>query len=339
MKTVMSILLILLAGTAASAEYTYWLTDTQPWNNTTTSTTPTSTVQVRSYVPGSNTITYRNMTVVYPNYTTGGNVYGDQVGYVYSIYGTQYRAWVYDYQYGKNSVAFPVTSNYMGTVLSEVSDDRIAVGFYQTTGAVRHAVLYDLVYRTWHEVSPGQFTDINANGQAVGYHWNYNTGKSAFLYTCEGLQNIDLPGATGTTAENITDAGVISGRVSGLAGGQYFVAEPVTPYTPTCALIRDPSTLGDPWAPPRIKSEAELECDYEGGTYMDVQDKGWKCVDDDDLADTIPAGGTAPAPEPDPEPDPDPAPDTGTPDADELAKDIRECEEQGDTWIDGNCEE
>jgi probable HAF family extracellular repeat protein len=333
MKRLMILALLLFAGTASAQEYTYWLTDTQPWSDSATGTTSSSTVQVRSYTPGSNVITYRNMTISVPNYTTGTNGQGDSVGYAHHTYGIPYRAWVSSYDYGRYNVDFPINNNYMGTVLSEVNDNRLAAGFYQTTGASRHAVIYDLVYRTWHEVTPGLFTDINNNGQAVGYYWNYNVGKRAFLYACEGLVDVNVPGATGTVPMNITDAGVISGSVSGLDGG-YFVAEPTTPYIPSCALVRDPATLGDPWTPPPPVTAEERECGWDGGFWLEGPE-GWDCFDS---PDSVPDPEPAEEPEELEEPE---EPDTGNTGGSSSSseKKIAECEEEGGTWIVDNCEE
>ena len=311
MKSVLGILLLLFSG-LASAEYTYWLTDTAPWSNA-VGTTSTSTVQVRSYVPGGGSVTYKTINVSTLSVAAGSNMLGDTVGYDRHTYGNSYRAWVIDSQYGKYSTGYVGASPYnnMGTTLNAVNDNRMAVGNDVTTGANFSGLIYDLLYREYTPLSPyHRATSINNNGQITGY-----TYDASFVYSCQGYQYLDLVDAR---AYQIDDAGNVYGS---LPDGTYFVAEPTVAFTPACSL----RGAGTVWAPPRIKSKAELECDDEGGVWMEVPGKGMKCVDPKDVAEIL---GEEPT-------DPEPT-DPGTGGSD---KKIRECEEEGGTWIDGNCEE
>ena len=45
-------------------------------------------------MPGSNLITYRNVNIYTATYSSDGNVHGDVVGTMYTIYGSGNTAWV-----------------------------------------------------------------------------------------------------------------------------------------------------------------------------------------------------------------------------------------------------
>ena len=85
----LSAIMLLLAVTVGSASaYTYDVSEVQPWMDESTTESNVDYVQVRAYVPGSNTINYRTMPIYSSTTTSGANSLGDVVGYTNNIYGT-----------------------------------------------------------------------------------------------------------------------------------------------------------------------------------------------------------------------------------------------------------
>jgi len=222
--------------------YTYDVTSEKPWTDEAVTTDTSQTVSVRSYVPGSNTITYRDINVYSSNTAAGSNSLGDSVGYVSNIYGTS-PAWVDPYDGYRYSIMYP-TYQVIRTLLFTVNDNRIALGDYYPTGATRHPFLYDLIHRKYTilpDISGAWVSDMNEAEQIVGIRL-YEGGavRKGFVYDCkDGLTEIEFPGATWTIVSKIDDQGNIYGthNAPGL-DERYFIARPDTPTTDLgCSLV------------------------------------------------------------------------------------------------------
>ena len=123
----LSAIMLLLAVTVGSASaYTYDVSEDQPWSNESTTESNVDYVQVRAYVPGSNTINYKTMAIYSSTTTSGANSLGDVVGYTNNIYGTS-PAFVNPYDGGQYTLNYP-TYQLMKTRLFEVNDQRLALG-------------------------------------------------------------------------------------------------------------------------------------------------------------------------------------------------------------------
>ena len=81
---ILSLLAAVLAisGSASATNYTFELSEQQPWADTATTDTSTSYVTVRAYVPGSNSLNYTTVPIYTPTYTSESNALGDVVGSV-----------------------------------------------------------------------------------------------------------------------------------------------------------------------------------------------------------------------------------------------------------------
>jgi hypothetical protein len=97
LRKMLLVWILLLASTVRNVHgitYSIEVSPDKTWADEGTSGGTTQTVTVRSYVPGSNSITYRNINIYTPTYSSDSNVHGDVVGTVYTIYGSGNTAWV-----------------------------------------------------------------------------------------------------------------------------------------------------------------------------------------------------------------------------------------------------
>ena len=217
------------SSNAFATEYDLEVGNEQTWANDGTTTTDGQTVSVRSYVPGSNSITYKNVTIYTPTYTSAANALGDTVGTVYTIYGSGHTGWVDPYDGSKFTVIYPGA---LHTELYVVNDQRIAGGTYYPNGSF----LYDVIYRQFLPLKAPNpnwtsLRDINNHGQVVGMQSNDGGyTRKGFIYDCaNGYQDFSIPGSSWTIPEKIDDAGNIYGYMSGIADASYFIARPKTP--------------------------------------------------------------------------------------------------------------
>ena len=239
MKKLLLITIMLFSGIANAAQYTYWLTAVAP-----------------------------------PTVATA-NVLGDSVSTTTHIYGTVYTSMAHDYIYGGYPLEYDHPSS-MGTRMVAINDERLATGIYMITGGLTFGVLWDFTYNRWTSINTGGWsvypTSINNNGQVAGVHHIVSSNKrSSWVYDCTGVTLIDMPGATDTRVLHISDDGVISGLVSGIVGGSYFVAVPDEPFNPMCSLARSELETGNPYEPPVVveKSKKQLECEDEGNNWVE----------------------------------------------------------------------
>lgn len=218
-----------VASSAIAANYTFEVSTEKPWVDSGTSSTDSQTVRVRSYVPGSNSVTFRNITLYTSTYTSGANALGDVVGTIYSIYGSGHTAWVDPYDGPKRTIIYP-DSYVIHTELSVVNDQRIAAGNYYGSG---NTFLYDVMYDEYKTLRAPyaawvRLADLNNQGQIVGMQ-SSDGGytRKGFIYDCaNGFQSIQLPGASWTIPVKIDDQGNIYGYMTGIADAGYFIAHP-----------------------------------------------------------------------------------------------------------------
>ena len=231
---------------AQATTYTFELSTDQPWSDGGSTTTSSQTVTVRSYVPGSNTISYRSMAIYTPTYTSEANALGDVVGSVHHIYGSGTTAFVEPYDGPKRTIVYPAVQ-ILHTNLHAVNDQRIALGTYYVLGghAAGRGFLYDLIYDQYTTLTAPNtqwtsMTDISNQGQLVGTSINSDGAvRKGFVYDCDsGFEVIDVPGSSWTLPAKIDDDGVIYGSVSGIADASYFIATPDYVNTSSyCSLL------------------------------------------------------------------------------------------------------
>lgn len=260
LHAVLTLMTLLISASALATEYTFEVGTEPTWAPSGTSSTTATAVTVRSYVPGSSTTTYRNVTIYTPTYTSDANALGDTVGTVYSIYGTGNTAWVNLSGIGKSTVIYPI-SEIMHTQLFAINDQRFAIGTYYLLGGVGKGFMYDAIYDQYATIQyPGAagwstLIDINNAGRMIGMH-SEDGGytRSSYTYDClNGYQNFVIPGATWTIAQQIDDQGNIYGYMNGIPDAGYFIAHPVTQDDlSVCQLfprddIPPPITFGNPF--------------------------------------------------------------------------------------------
>ncbi len=229
-----------------ASTYTYEVSEDQTWADGGSSINTSETVTVRSYVPGSNYTTYKNVTLYTPVYTSEENVLGDVVGSVYNIYGSGTTAFSDPYDGPKITVIYPAFQ-ILHTRLQMVNDDRLAIGSYNVLGghARGRGFIYDLIYDQYTELlAPNtEWTDlggINNLGQIVGTSINDDGAtRVGFTYDCaKGFETFDIPGSSWTIPKQIDDQGNIYGVVSGIENASYFIARPeFVEAAPDCSLV------------------------------------------------------------------------------------------------------
>ena len=235
-----------ISDVVSATTYTYELSEEQTWADGGSSSTTSENVTVRSYVPGSNYVTYKTITLYTPTYSSEANALGDIVGSVYNVYGSGTTAFVDPYDGSKRTVIYPAIQ-ILHTRLLAVNDDRLAIGSYNVLGghARGRGFIYDLIYDQYTElVAPNtewtDLSDINNLGQIVGTSIN-NDGatRKGFTYDCEnGFETFDIPGSSWTVPKKIDDDGNIYGIVSGITDATYFIARPDSiASNSTCSLV------------------------------------------------------------------------------------------------------
>jgi len=244
MMPLSAIMLLLVVTVGSASAYTYDVSQEQPWVDSSTTTSNVDYVQVRSYVPGSNTITYSTVPIYSSTTTSGANSLGDVVGYTNNIYGTS-PAFVNPYDGPQYSLNYP-TYQLMKTRLYSVNDQRLALGDYMQTGAVVHEYIYDLIYKkytTLSELNPTwtHLSDMNNYGQVVGTALGETGLTIGFVFDCQnGQSTIEVPNSAWTRPERIDDQGNVYGKFSSPDLTEtYFIARPDTSAEITCAWIRD----------------------------------------------------------------------------------------------------
>ena len=251
MKRLLSISLVWFATLVVShlvnaSTYTYELSADQTWADGGSSTNTPETVSVRSYVPGSNYTTYKNVTLYTPVYTSEENALGDVVGSVYNIYGSGTTAFADPYDGPKRTVIYPAFQ-ILHTRLLTVNDNRLAIGSYNVLGghARGRGFIYDLIFDQYTELlAPDtewtDLGDINNFGQLVGTSINDDGAtRKGFTYDCnKGFETFDIPGSSWTIPKQIDDEGNIYGIVSGIENATYFIARPeFIDAAPSCSLV------------------------------------------------------------------------------------------------------
>lgn len=235
-----------LSNFAGATSYTYELSQEQTWADAGTSSTSTQYVSVRSYVPGSNTTTYRTIALYTNSYSSEANALGDVVGSVFNIYGSGTTAFADPYDGPKRTVIYPAFQ-ILHTQLSKVNDDRLALGSYHVLGghANGRGFIYDIIYDQYTDLMAPDtewtaVSDINNLGQIVGSSIN-NDGadRTGFVYGCSsGFETFHIPGSNWTSPNRIDDQGNVYGSVSGIADATYFIARPdVTADNSNCSLV------------------------------------------------------------------------------------------------------
>jgi hypothetical protein len=238
LRTTILVWILLLASTARNVNaitYSFEVSPDKTWAEEGTSGGTTQTVSVRSYVPGSNSITYRNVNIYTATYSSDSNVHGDVVGTVYTIYGSGNTAWVSlstptnptghsmvlshpltyvcpqanPFDKPKVTVIYPAFQ-ILHTKLLTVNDDRLALGI---------GFLYNLVFDQYTDffVPGAEWTapnDLNNIGRIVGANITANGAtRKGFTYDCaNGFEPFDIVGSTGWTIPyKIDNQGVIYG--------------------------------------------------------------------------------------------------------------------------------
>lgn len=229
----------------SAANYTYELSAEQPWAEGGSTTTTTNYVTVRSYVPGSNTLTYKSVPVYVSTYISGTNALGDVVGSVYNVYGSGTTAFIDPYNASNKTIIYPAVQ-ILHTELLAINDDRLAIGTYYVLGGhdAGKGFIYDADFDQYTElVAPNTewtyLSDINNSGQVLGTSIN-NGGatRKGFVYDCAGgFSTVDVPGSSWTVPVKIDDEGNIYGEVSGIADAAYFIARPDFFDIPSCLLV------------------------------------------------------------------------------------------------------
>ena len=252
MKIIKKILLQLLINIAVltniayATNYTYELSIDQTWADGGSTSNTSESVTVRSYVPGSNSVTYKNITLYTPTYASEANSLGDVVGTIYQIYGSGHTAWVDPYDGAKRTVIYPAIQ-ILHTRLLAVNDERLAIGNYNVLGGHAHGrgFIYDVIHDRYTDfVAPNtewtDVADINNYGQIIGARINDDGAtRTGFTYDCQnGFEDFDIPGSSWTIPKKIDDEGNIYGVVSGIADATYFIARPDFGTTNiSCSLV------------------------------------------------------------------------------------------------------
>ena len=284
----LSTLIILSLGISKAVmatSYTFEVSNEQTWAAGGTTSTTTQNITVRSYVPGSNTTTYRNVTIYSSTYASDANALGDTVGTVYNIYGGGDTAWVNLSGIGKATVIYPDYYT-MHTLLYAINDQRIAMGTYVLLGGVSKGFIYDAIYGQYATIQyPGAagwspLLDMNNAGRMIGtYSLDGGYTRSSYTYDClNGYQDFAIPGATWTIAQQIDDEGNIYGYMTGIADAGYFIAHPVTPEDLSVCQpfprddIPPPITFGNPFEFEMGGDSAVTVrvADYDGGGVDDL---------------------------------------------------------------------
>jgi hypothetical protein len=286
MNKILSILLLIFvvlgfSSVVHATTYTYELSEEQTWADGGSTNNTTDNVTVRSYVPGSNSVTYKTITLYTPTYSSEANALGDIVGSVYHVYGSGTTAFVDPYDGPKRTVIYPAIQ-ILHTRLLAVNDDRLAIGSYNVLGghAAGRGFIYDVIYDQYTDlVAPNtewtDLSDINNLGQIIGTSIN-NDGatRKGFTYDCEnGFETFDIPGSSWTVPKKIDDEGNIYGIVNGIANAAYFIARPdFVVNNSTCSLvprddIADPVVFGS-------STSFELSGDYVLGVKIGDFDGG-----------------------------------------------------------------
>ena len=219
---------------ANATNYTYDLSEDQPWSDGGSTNTSTEYVTVRTYVPGSNSITYGTVPIYTPTYTSESNALGDVVGSVFYIYGSGTTAFVDPFDGPKRTIVYPAFQ-ILHTKLSAINDDRLAIGTYNVLGghAAGKGFIYDVIYDQYTQIIAPHTVwtdigDINNLGQIVGTSINDDGAtRKGFVYDCQNdFELIDVPGSNWTVPKKIDDEGNIYGVVSGITDAAYFIARP-----------------------------------------------------------------------------------------------------------------
>ena len=243
-----------VSSISEAATYSYELSEDQTWAEGGSTSTRTEYVSVRSYVPGSKSITYKTVAIYTPSYSSEANALGDTVGSVFNIYGSGTTAYADPYDGPKRTVIYPAFQ-ILHTRLLAVNDDRLAIGSYNVLGghAAGKGFIYDLIYDQYTQLAAPNtewtdISDINNLGQIIGTSIN-NDGatRKGFTYNCNnGFETFDVPGSSWTVPKKIDDEGNIYGVVSGIAGATYFIARPdFVDDNSNCSLVPR-----DDWADP-----------------------------------------------------------------------------------------
>ena len=244
--SVLTITSLTMPTIAQATTYSYELSEQQTWADGGSSSNTSESVTVRSYVPGSNSVTYKNVILYTPTYTSEANASGDVVGSVYNVYGSGTTAFSDPHDGPKRTVVYPALQ-ILHTSLFAINNDRLAIGTYHVLGghAAGKGFIYDVIYdqytplvapnTTWTDLG-----DINNSGQIVGTSINGNGAiRKGFTYDCQnGFEAFDIPGSSWTIPKKIDDEGNIYGIVSGLADATYFIARPdYVDSNPACSLV------------------------------------------------------------------------------------------------------
>lgn len=279
--SVFPLALLGISGIANAMTYSYELSEDQTWSDGGTTASSSQYVSVRTYVPGSHALNYRNVRLYTPTYTSESNALGDTVGSVFHIYGSGTTAFVAPYDGPKRTVIYPATQ-ILHTRLNAVNNDRLALGSYNVLGghARGQGFIYDIVYDQYTRfVAPNtEWTavgDINNLGQIVGTSINGEGAiRKGFTYDCSnGFETFDIPSSSWTVPSKIDDEGNIYGSVSGIENAQYFIARPdYAAGDPSCSLvprddIADPVVFGG-------RMSFELSGDYVRGVKIADFDGG-----------------------------------------------------------------
>lgn len=235
-----------LSHGAYATNYSYELSEDQTWSDGGSTETSTQYVSVRSYVPGSKSISYSSVPIYTPVYSSEANVLGDVVGSVFHIYGSGTTAFVDPYDGPKKTVVYPATQ-ILHTRLLAVNDDRLAIGNYNVLGghAAGRGFIYDVIYDQYIPVvAPAtewtDLGDINNSGKIVGTSIN-NDGatRKGFTYDCHNsFEVFDIPGSSWTVPKKVDDQGNIYGVVSGIPDASYFIARPdFNNGSSSCSLV------------------------------------------------------------------------------------------------------
>jgi hypothetical protein len=244
-----SLLMITSIGMSAIAKatnYSYELSEEQTWTDGGSTSNTSEYVTVRSYVPGSDSVTYKNVLLYTPTYTSEANALGDVVGSVYNIYGSGTTAFADPYDGPKRTVVYPAFQ-ILHTSLFAINNDRLAIGTYYVLGGhdAGDGFIYDVIYDQYTPlVAPNtkwtDLGDINNSGEIIGTSINGDGAiRKGFTYNClNGFETFDIPGSSWTIPKKIDDDGNIYGIVSGIADATYFIARPdYVDSNPTCSLV------------------------------------------------------------------------------------------------------
>ena len=242
------VVIIILLGFSKignTTAYTYELSENQTWANNNLENNPSS-VTVRTYIPGSHSTIFREISLYTPTYTSNTNSLGDNVGSVFNTYGSGTTAFINPYNAPVRTIIYPAPQILHTTLLS-INNNRLAVGTYYVLGgqASGKGFIYDVTtdQYTLLDAPNTEWTDaadINNAGQIVGASINDSGAiRKGFTYDClNGFEAFDIPGSTWTIPKKIDDEGNIYGIVSGIANANYFIARPETVNSNlSCSLV------------------------------------------------------------------------------------------------------